>query len=103
MPGREDYQSTTNRNESSTRWNRSSGCRPNAGTTTNDKYGERNAKLDKARMPGNASGLAGDASRNEASTVGKTTTTTPTTSYTTTTTSSTKLHKYIYIYIYYYL
>jgi hypothetical protein len=71
-------------------------CRPNAGTTTNDKHGERNAKSDKARTPGNTSGPARDASRNEASTVGKTTTT-PTTS--TTTTSSTKLHKYIYIYI----
>jgi hypothetical protein len=66
---------------------------PNAGSTTNDKHGERNAKSDKARMPGNASGLTGDASRNEASTVEKTTTT-PTAS---TTTSSTKLHKYIYV------
>jgi hypothetical protein len=96
-PQREDYQATANRNESSTDWNRSGGCRPNAGTTTNDKHGERNAKSDKARTLGNASGPARDASRNEASTIGKTTTT-PTTS--TTTSSSTKLHKYIYIFYY---
>jgi hypothetical protein len=95
IPGREDYQATANINESSrssTDWNRSSGCCTNDGNTTNDKHSYRNAKSDKARMPGNMSGSAGDTSRNEASTVGKTTTTTPTT-YTTTT----KLHKHIYI------
>jgi hypothetical protein len=85
---------------SSTGWNPSSGCCPNDGNTTNGKHCYRNAKSDKARMPGNTSGPAGDTSRNKASTVGKTTTTTPTTS--TTTTSSTKLHKYIYIYYYLY-
>jgi hypothetical protein len=97
MTGREDYQAKANINESSTGWNRSSGCRPNAGTTTNDKHGERNAKSDKARTPGNASGPVGDATSNETSTVGKITTTTTTTS---TTTSPTKIHKYIYFTIY---
>jgi hypothetical protein len=62
---------------SSIGWNRSSGCCPNDGNTTNGKHGYRNAKSDKARMPGNTSGPAGDTSRNKANTVGKTTTTTP--------------------------
>jgi hypothetical protein len=96
IPGREDYQATTNRNESSTSWNQSSGCRPNDGNTTNGKHSYRNAKSDKTRTPGNTSGPARDTSRNKASTVGKTTTTTITS---TTTDSSTNLHKYIYIYI----
>jgi hypothetical protein len=99
MPGREDYQTTSNRNESSrssTGGNRSSGCCPNDGNTTNGKHSYRNAKSDKTRTPGNTSGPSGETSRNKASTVGKTTTTTtPTTS--TTTTSSTKLHKHMHI------
>jgi hypothetical protein len=95
MPGKEDYQATTNRNESSTGWNRSSGCHPNDGDTTNGKHGYRIAKSDKTRTQGNTPGPAGDTSRNKASTVGMTTTTTSTTS--TTTISSTKLHKYIHI------
>jgi hypothetical protein len=97
MPGREDYQTIVNKNESSrssTGWNRSSGCHPNDGNTTNGKHAYRTAKSDKTRMRGNTSGPAGDTSRNTATTVGKTTTkTTPTT----TTTCSTKLHKYTYI------
>jgi hypothetical protein len=92
MPRRKDYQATTNRNESSTSWNRSSDYHPNDGNTTKGKHGDRIAKLDKTRTRGNTSGLAGDTSRNKASTVGKTTTTTTST----TTTRSTKLHKHIY-------
>jgi hypothetical protein len=99
IPGRDDYQATTNRNESSKSsigWDQYSGCRPNAGTTTNDKHDERNAKSNKARTPGNVSGTTGDALRNDARTVGKTTTTT---TISTTTTSSTKIYKYIYYYL----
>jgi hypothetical protein len=71
MPGRKDYQATTNRNESSTSWNRSSDYHPNDGNTTNGKHGDRIAKLGKTRTRGNTSGPAGDTSRNKASTVGK--------------------------------
>jgi hypothetical protein len=106
MLGREEYQATTNRNESSkssTGWNRSSGCHPNDANTTNGKHGYRIAKSDKTRTRGNTSGPVRDTSRNKASTVGKTTTTTPTTSSTTTSFTKLHKHKYIYIYIYYYL
>jgi hypothetical protein len=98
IPGRKDYQATTNRNESSkssTGWNRSSGCYPNDGNTTNGKHSYRNAKSDKTRTRGNTSGPAGDTSRNEANVVGKIITTTPTTS--TTNTISTKLYIYYYL------
>jgi hypothetical protein len=95
MLGRRDYKATTNRNESSkssTGWNQLSGCHSNDDNTTNGKHGYRIAKSDKTRTRGNTPGLAGDTSRNKASTVGGTTTTTTST----TTTSSTKLHKYIH-------
>jgi hypothetical protein len=100
MSGREDYQATANRNESSkssTSWNRSSGCHPNDDNTTNGKHGYRIAKSDKTRTQGNTSGPAGDTARNKASTVGKTTTTTPTTPPPPPAPPS-----YINIYIYYY-